>query len=300
MKVLTIYAHPADTITNCGGTLARHADVGDQVTALILTHGGRIHPNKYAEELRRDQPDDRLAAATVEQVAANKKGELERAADIIGIGELITLGHEDTGATVEADTIEEIAQIVAGVAPDIVICDYPLNNSMYNPHTTATQMALAGLGRASIYLKNLDGQPEFTVKQVFFTSLPVVGGDALSTNHVRNDCFVDITAVVGRKIAAMDCFASQGYDGPFARKLLESSNGEMGRAAGVNFAEAYVRLYRETYDLLPVTEQANREDVLTRHIEYSRVSIREQYPVSERNGSGRSGQLPMQQEINAS
>lgn len=40
MKVMTIYAHPADTITNCGGTLALHAKRGDEVVALILTHGG--------------------------------------------------------------------------------------------------------------------------------------------------------------------------------------------------------------------------------------------------------------------
>ena len=280
MKVLTIYAHPADTITNCGGTLARHADAGDEVIALILTHGGRIHPNKYAEALRTDNPDAAIAQATVEDVAANKKGELERAADIIGIGELITLGHDDTGTTMDTAIIDEIAETVAGIAPDVVICDYPLNNSLYNPHTTATQMALAGLGRASIFLKNLDGRPEFTIKQVFFTSLPVFGADVLSTNHVRNDCFIDITPVVERKIAAMDCFESQGYDGLFARKLLESNNGEFGRAAGVNFAEAYVKLYRETYDLLPLTEQAKAQDMLTRHIEYSRISIREQFPIS--------------------
>src|SRR3990170_804759 len=41
VKIMTIFAHPADTITNCGGTLARHADRGDEIVALILTHGGR-------------------------------------------------------------------------------------------------------------------------------------------------------------------------------------------------------------------------------------------------------------------
>lgn len=46
MKIMTIYAHPADTITNCGGALALHADAGDDIVAVILTHGGRTHPNK--------------------------------------------------------------------------------------------------------------------------------------------------------------------------------------------------------------------------------------------------------------
>ena len=52
MKIMTIFAHPADTITNCGGTLARHADRGDEVVALILTHGGRIHANSWVSEWR--------------------------------------------------------------------------------------------------------------------------------------------------------------------------------------------------------------------------------------------------------
>ena len=62
MKLMTIYAHPADTITNCGGALARHADDGDEVVAVVLTHGGRIHPNAYAEEWRKEHPDEHVVA----------------------------------------------------------------------------------------------------------------------------------------------------------------------------------------------------------------------------------------------
>jgi 4-oxalomesaconate hydratase len=85
MKIMTIYAHPADTITNCGGTLARHAAAGDEVVALILTHGGRIHANRYAEEWRKDTPDQTVAGAGLDQIIAHKKDELERAAEIVGI-----------------------------------------------------------------------------------------------------------------------------------------------------------------------------------------------------------------------
>ena len=280
VKIMTIYAHPADTITNCGGTLARHADAGDEIVALILTHGGRIHPNVYAEELRKDNPDPSLTAAGLAEVIANKKGELERAAAIIGIGKLITFDLDDAMTTVHEDVVERVAQAVAAEQPDVVICDYPQNPVVTaNTHTAATMTALAGIGRAGVYLKNLDGQAEVNVKQVFFTSLPVAATDGLSLYGVRNDCFVDITPVVGRKIAAMDCFVSQGYDGLFARKLLESSNGEFGRAAGVNFAEAYNRMRNETHDLLPVTAAAMGEDPLTRHVRYSQIDLRATYPV---------------------
>ena len=283
MKVMTIYAHPADTITNCGGTLALHASNGDEVVALILTHGGRIHPNRYAEEWRKDQPDLSIVASGLDDIIAAKKRELERAADIIGISKLITLDRDDAMSALREDLVDAVAEHVARERPDIVICDYPQNPVVTaNSHVVATMTALAALGRASTYLQNLDGQPEFNVKQVFFTSLPVAAIDGLSLYGLRNDVFVDITSVVGKKVAAMDCFTSQGYDGLFARKLIESSNGEFGRAAGVNFAEAYYRMNNETHRLLPVTEAAMEVDPLTRHISYSQTDLRREHPVAPR------------------
>lgn len=279
MKVMTIYAHPADTITNCGGTLARHAARGDEVVALILTHGGRIHPNKYAEEWRKGDPELAVIEADLQAVIDNKKDELRRAAEIVGIGKVITLDNDDTGTVPDEAIVDQVARHVAAERPDVVICDYPMNPTAYNSHTTATVMVLAGIGRAGMYLKNLDGQAEFDVKQIFFTTLPVFIGDGLSLGGVRNDVYIDITPVVGQKVAAMDQFASQGYDGLFARKLIESNNGEHGRIAGVNFAEAFVRYRCETHDALPLTERAWEVDVMTRHRTYSAIDLRATYPV---------------------
>jgi LmbE family N-acetylglucosaminyl deacetylase len=40
MKVLAVGAHPDDVELGCGGTLARHAQRGDEVTILVMTDGG--------------------------------------------------------------------------------------------------------------------------------------------------------------------------------------------------------------------------------------------------------------------
>lgn len=280
MKLMTIFAHPADTITNCGGTLARHADSGDEVVALIITHGGRIHANRYAEEWRKERPDSDIASAGLDQIAGHKRGELERAADIVGIHKLITMELDDAMAALREDVVEQVAEHLAAERPDVIICDFPLNPVMTaNAHTVATTTALAAIGRAGNHLRNLDGRAETNVKQVFFTSLPVAASDNLSLYGLRNDLFVDITPVVGRKVAAMDCFASQGYAGAFARKAIETRNGELGRVAGVNFAEAYCRMYGETQDLLTITDAARRADPLTRHISYSQIDLRASYPI---------------------
>lgn len=281
MKIMTIYAHPADTITNCGGTLARHADAGDEITAVILTHGGRIHANKYAEEWRKESPDRAITEATLDDIIANKKAELHAAAEIIGIDKVITLDHDDTMARVHEDVVTQVSLLIAEIRPDVVICDYPQNSVVaQSSHTIATMTALAAIEQTTAFVPNLDGTDEFEVRQVFLTGNPTFAADALSAYGQRNDMFIDITGVVGRKLAAMDCFASQGYGGNFARKLIESSNGEFGRAAGTNFAEAYVRFRNETHDLLPLTQSAVDRDQLTRHLAYSTVNLRAEHPVT--------------------
>jgi len=157
MKLMTIYAHPADTITNCGGALARHADAGDEIVAVILTHGGRIHPNAYAEEWRKEHPDEQVVSSGLAEIAGNKRRELERAAEIIGIRDLVLLDHDDTMSTVHEDVVGEVAEQIALHAPDVVIADYPANAVMsQSSHTIATMTALAAIDRAATYLKNLE------------------------------------------------------------------------------------------------------------------------------------------------
>lgn len=281
MRVMTVYAHPADTITNCGGTLALHADAGDEIVAVILTHGGRIHPNVYAEEARKEDADQALLAADRAEIIENKKGELRRAAEFVGIGTIEFLDHDDAISVVREDMVDEVAELIAKHRPDVIIADYPQNPAVTNSaHTIATMTLIAALDRASQFLTNLDGKEEVNVKQVFLGGLPVMASDALSTYGVRNDLFIDISSVVGRKIAAMDCFASQGYDGPFARKLIEASNGESGRSAGVALAEPYVRFRSETRALLPLTEYAEAADPLTRHVSYSQFDVRREFPLA--------------------
>ena len=37
--ILIVAAHPDDEVLGCGGTIARHADAGDQVQVLIVAEG---------------------------------------------------------------------------------------------------------------------------------------------------------------------------------------------------------------------------------------------------------------------
>ena len=82
LSVMCVVAHPADMVTECGGTLALHAARGDEVTAVILTHGGRVHPVIYVEESRKDEGDQKqdIAEAQRNLVLDIKHAEIEAAA----------------------------------------------------------------------------------------------------------------------------------------------------------------------------------------------------------------------------
>ena len=43
-SVLVVAAHPDDEVLGCGGTIARHAEAGDQVQVLIVAEGATSRP----------------------------------------------------------------------------------------------------------------------------------------------------------------------------------------------------------------------------------------------------------------
>ena len=276
MKILSVYAHPADHFSESGGTLALHAAKGDETVLVTLTHGGRIHPNAYAEQNRVDE--DAARRVTRDQIILAKRREMEKAAGIIGASRLIHLDYDDNYVGVDAQIVHRLAQVIADERPDVILTDYPLTATLPDPHTVASIMLLSALNQVSLYLKNLDGRSEYWVKQVFMTKLPVHPRDALSLNGIRNDLFIDISSVVGKKLKALDQFASQGYRGDYARKAIESVDGVFGKTAYVNFAEGFCRLYNETRDELPITGHMLKNDILTAHKRYSTIDLRGTYP----------------------
>ena len=75
-----------------------------------------------------------------------------------------------------------------------------------------------------------------------------------SEGGYTNDVFVNISDVVDKKLAALDCLVSQGYGGEYARKRIESSDGAFGQMANCPYAEGFISLKSEVHYYLPLTE----------------------------------------------
>jgi LmbE family N-acetylglucosaminyl deacetylase len=115
MRIAAVFAHPADMATEAGGTLALHALQGDEVKVIILTHGGRLHPNVYIEAQRKnpDTQENTLAHAQRDQILEIKYREMQQSASILGVAEIVCLEVEDTMGTVNHALIERTAEYLS-------------------------------------------------------------------------------------------------------------------------------------------------------------------------------------------
>ena len=257
-NILVIYPHPADSATDASGTVALHAERGDRVTSVVVSHGERHHMQWLADQkaLPEDQRDPDLKSLTLESYRNFKAREAERIADVLGVHELILLGWTDHEIYFDLDKAHELADVIRKVAPDIVITRLPVDNGpSINDHPTTGRIVMKALEIVGNRVREFDGvDASHGVKQVFFS---FAGGEEVNSNNffvpgIVPDVWVDTTSVIHKKVQAMDQLASQGYEGETARWIAEARDGRWGMIAGCAYAEPFLRPQAITYDSLPM------------------------------------------------
>ena len=76
-KILVIAAHADDEVLGCGGTIARHSDMGDEVHIVILADGVSSRKSKHFEkdlDLRLQSRDEVPSTTPADQEEHQKKG----------------------------------------------------------------------------------------------------------------------------------------------------------------------------------------------------------------------------------
>ncbi|MEZ5281825.1 MAG: mycothiol conjugate amidase Mca [Acidimicrobiales bacterium] len=136
LSILTVHAHPDDESSKGPGTIRRLADEGVRTTLVCCTGGEAgdiLNPAM-------DRPE------VVDNLGEVRRRELQRAADIIGYGEIISLGYRDSGmpdsehnkhpeafANIDTDVaVARLVEIIRRVRPQVIVT-YPEDQSRY-PH----------------------------------------------------------------------------------------------------------------------------------------------------------------------
>ena len=110
-NILVLAPHPDDDVIGCGGILDIYQKKGAKITIVYMTDGRKGNPN-YDE--------DRLVL--------KRREEARRAADVIGIDELMFLDNRDTELSATPKAVKELRDILYEVKPEAVFLPFLLDN----------------------------------------------------------------------------------------------------------------------------------------------------------------------------
>ena len=209
--VLAIGAHPDDEVLGPGGTLAKHADAGDEVHALIVTEGTTT------------QYDD-------DSIIEQKQEAARACADRLGLEELhfgdLTDMKLDMTAHVEVNAV--IEEVIEAIEPNVVYTHSPheVNNDHVEVYDSTLVAARPGSGVDRIYTYETPSSTEW------------VGGDRRQFSSNR---YVDISGYVDAKIEAFTEYDTEVREFPHPRseRSIRARATTRGTEAGFEAAEAF-------------------------------------------------------------
>lgn len=186
-RVMAIVAHPDDVEFGCGGTIAKLAATGKEVTLLLLTSGDK---GSQDQSVRPDRLADR------------REKEQRAAARELGATEVIFLRHPDGLLENSLFLRRQLAHLIRTHKPDIVFAIDPWRHYQLAPdHRAAGQAAIDALWSArewNIFPEQLTGGEEpWRASELYL----------FWTDHA--DHFEDISETIDRRIAALACHESQ-------------------------------------------------------------------------------------------
>ena len=226
-KLLVVGAHSADFVWRAGGVIAVTTAGGGTARVLALSYGERGESGELWQE----------PGQTVERVKEIRHGEAERAAAALGADfECLDLG--DYPLEVDRVALVALADRIRDFAPDVLITH--TDRDPFNPDHAVAFFAVeraralaAGAGVASAF--ETIQPPELLLFEPHQPEL---------CNFVPTT-FVDITAVVEQKQAAMAEMKAQTYLHTYYAQRAEQRGNHARRSSGnsaIRSAEAFQRV----------------------------------------------------------
>lgn len=204
-KIVCVGGHPDDPESGCGGTLAKLALAGHDVTIIYLTTGEAGITGKAHD----------LAASIRKQEAIN-------ACKILN-AKPIFAGQIDGDTIVNTDWIKKMQELISMESPHLVFTHWPIDS--HKDHQVASLLTI---------------QSWMRIPQKFHLYFfEVCAGDQTMSFHPTD--YVDITETQEQKRKAVFCHTSQDPPGIYACGHADMETFR-GRELGVKAGEAFVRM----------------------------------------------------------
>jgi 4-oxalomesaconate hydratase len=234
-RMLVIGAHSADFVWRSGGAVAVNTANGGAAKVIALSYGERGESGELWKE----------DGQTVENVKKVRHGEAERAAAALD-AEFECLDLGDYPLEIDTDALNLIADKIREFAPDVLI-----THTDTDPFNPDHPVAFAAVSRARSLAAGAG------VASAFGTVTPPAL--FLFEPHQPELCnftpttFVDITAVIDQKVAAMSEMKAQRYLQTYYRERADHRGNHARRASGnadIRQAEAFARMIPQVVSAL--------------------------------------------------
>lgn len=222
-RALVVTAHPDDMEFGAAGTLAKWADAGAEVTLCVATDGstGTQDPELAGEKLRTIRIE-----------------ESQRAADLVGIKEVIWLNYRDGYVEYTLDLRRDIARVFRKYRPHrFMVMDPTPTIEWFINHPDHR-----AVGQASLDVSMTAGTTPGHFPELLDEDLPPWRGlrEVWIAGPGTRARAVDISSTIDRKIEALMCHQSQVGDNAeeiagFVRRFTE----EAGKEFGYDYAETF-------------------------------------------------------------
>ena len=227
--LLIIAAHPDDPEFGCGATVAKYIKEGATAYYVICTNGNRgSRANKF----------------DAVELVETRHSEQENAANIIGVSETFFLDHDDGNLTANLEVKEQIVRIIRKLKPDIILTHDPSwfyqvsDGSARINHNDHRQTGIATLDAVYPLSRDLASFPEHAKAGLTPHHIPEV----LLFSVQTPDYFVDVSSSWETKVKAVLAHKSQVDDPKQTEKRVEERMKELGKQAGHDYAEGFIRL----------------------------------------------------------
>jgi LmbE family N-acetylglucosaminyl deacetylase len=222
-QVMVVTPHPDDAEYGVAGTVARWAREGKGIIYVVCTNGdkGTSDANMKPEELAKIREQEQLAAAK-----------------LLGVREVIFLGHPDQSLEDTPEFRKEIVRLIRMYRPETVVTADPYRRYIWHrDHRITGQVTLDAIfpyARDRLSYPDLldEGLQPHTVKEVLLW--------ASEDPNYRSD----ITDTFDVKVAALRCHKSQVGQNPSLEleKWLRQRHQTMAEGEDFELAEAFHRV----------------------------------------------------------
>lgn len=220
-RILVVEAHPDDAEWYCGGTIAKLAREGADITFVICTEGDK---GSYAPQ------------TNPVELAARRKIEQEAARALLGVREVLYLGIPDGELAVTFELRRRLALLYRKLRPEMLFTFDPWRRDEFHPdHRACGTVALDArmAAKMPLYYPDQDELAPWAVSELWLFSPG-------APNH-----FVDVTDTFETCLAALKLHASQSVaeaeNLAFVTELARAG----GEKIGTRYAESFHRVVIE-------------------------------------------------------